>query len=304
MRIVSAVVLAVLLPIAGRAQTCSCAGAPLLGSLEAAATPRGSFQLGITYQRHAINDLVSDSESIDRVDRTRTTDSFLLEVRIGITRSLSATALLPVVTHRRCVDTDLGSDKLTSFGQGDLLLLAKYSPMRASAFSPYESAVGIGVKLPIGASTLRSQGILLSEDMQPGTGAWDGVLWGYAARAIHRSGASRIYSSLSYRRTGTNGREYRFGSELLSVAGFTHQVTPLIGYSVAGRHRWTGPDRRAGSDMPNTGGSWLSVAPTVSLTFTPSVLLRANIEAPIIRDVAGTQFTTSYAASVAVFYTL
>jgi hypothetical protein len=62
-----------------RAQACCTAGVPLLGSLELPATPAGSWQFALTYERNTLRDVVSLTEKLDDDLRRRTVHTAMLE---------------------------------------------------------------------------------------------------------------------------------------------------------------------------------------------------------------------------------
>jgi hypothetical protein len=291
-------------PTHASAQVCSCAGTPLLGSLDDAATPRGDIVFGSTVRHQSIGDLISAGSQITGADRSRTSQSIQLEARVGITRSLSATISAPIVRHRRTVDGVNGTDALTTISQGDLLTFLRFTPLRLSAFMPYELSFGTGLKAPTGASHITSNDILVAEDMQPGTGSWDAVFWSYGARALTRSANARVYLSTTYRRNGTNSRHFRHGNEWQVSTGVLHHFSERVGYSVTTRYRNASRSTRNGSDLTNTGGTWIDLVPGIGVDLTRKLTLIGSTEIPIYRSIKGTQFTTSYAMSFAIYYAM
>ncbi len=289
-----------------QAQTCSCAAAPVLSSLEGAAAPTGRWRFGATYQYHAADDFVVGSKQrSDGTERNRATQSLVLEVGRGIGRGFSATALLPIVRHEREVASPFGgSTGLTTSGTGDVLLMIRYAPFRLYGLSRRGLAFGVGAKAPTGVSGATSGGITVAEDMQPGSGAWDGVLWARGSTAINRGGTLSAFATASYRYSGRNDREYRFGTVSLLSAGFVHHLTGWLAYTAVARYRHARADARSGASIPNTGGDWVYVVPGVSVRPLPEMAIRASVDLPVYRHIRGAQFTTSIAAALAVAYTM
>jgi hypothetical protein len=81
------------------AQTCSCAGAPLLGSQSAGASGAGNLLIGATYEFNQIADLYSGSTQLSERSVERNTQSALFEVNYGITDrfSVSGTSIFRIL---------------------------------------------------------------------------------------------------------------------------------------------------------------------------------------------------------------
>jgi hypothetical protein len=75
-------------------------------------------------------------------------------------------------------------------------------------------------------------------------------------------------------------------------------------FSFVARFRHTAPDKFGGADLPNTGGSWISLVPGLNIKVTDELTVRASGQFPVYRELTGTQLTTTYTASVTVFYVI
>jgi hypothetical protein len=303
----SALILCLVPGIPVEAQTCSCGGAPLLNSLEIASTPARSWHLGLTYEHHAINDFVHSNEPLDYNSGRRTTNSALLGINYGLTDRWSISALTALVRRERkiaAVDEYARGDLLRVRGVGDALFLLKYTPWRRAGYPSGEAALGAGFKAPLGSSGVTSNGIAVSEDMQPGTGSWDGIIWGTVSRGLSERLPLAAFASLSYRRTGVNERDYRFGDDLIFSPGLSYQPAGPLTWSVIARYRWAGRDRRAASEITNTGGRWFYLVPGVNFGLSNGLSFRLVVQVPVYRKLNGFQLTTSYSASLAAFYVI
>ena len=305
------VVLAVsLIPIGkpiANAQTCGCAEAPLMSSLDTPATAAGSWQFGLTYQYNSIDVVVSGSKELKDRFSERSSRTLLLETSYGFSPAWSVTAMIAAVEHERRNKATGGASSdhvVRTRGVGDGLVLLKYNVTGLRTGSPRELTLGGGLKLPLGRTDLTSQGIILAEDMQPGTGSWDGIFWGYASQGSFPTATSDIFLSASYRLTGTSDREYRFGNEFITNIGVRHRPWSSFDYSLAVRYRRTEANRRSGSEIPNTGGKWIYFAPGLNVRLSDNLSLRFSGQIPIDRDLNGTQLTNSLTASVSLFYLL
>ncbi len=296
------------LPQISHAQTCSCAGAPLLGSQSFGTTESGNLVIGLTHEYNDISSLYSGSTFLDDSNTSRLTNSTLLEVNYGITRRISVSATFSYVNKNRVTGRlTQNPDEVTTRGIGDGILLLKYTLKEHSLASQYSLAVGSGFKAPLGTTSLRNNGFLMNADMQPGTGAWDAVFWSFASASFVPHTNFSVYLLNSFRLTGTNERfgendEYRFGNEWITMIGTGNSFTDQLGYSLSFRFRYTTSDRRNNQQMPNTGGSWLMINPALTYDLFDQLSFRLSGNIPIYQHLEGTQPTTSYTASLSVFY--
>jgi hypothetical protein len=293
-------------------QACCSAGTPLLSSLELPSTSAGTLQLALTYEYNTLRDVLSGSSTLNDDSRRRTTHSLLLETSYGFTSFLTASVLLTVVQQERSIRSsfDGGESFLQTRGVGDAIVLLKYDLIRANIINQLDVSIGAGAKIPLGRSNLTTDGILLPADMQPGTGAWDGILWGYVSQGFVPTLPLNVFASASYRYTGSNARYgsnqegYTFANELVANLGVGFRTDTELDFSLVIRFRQTTSDRFAGSDIPNTGGRWLSAVPGINIKVLDNLAVRASGQIPVYRNLDGTQLTTSYTASVTVFYNL
>ncbi len=290
------------------AQTCSCAGAPLLGSQSFGTTSSGNLIVGLTHEYNDISSLYSGNRPLDDSNTSRATNSTLLEVNYGISRRLSVSGTFSFVNKNRVTGRQTSNpDDITTTGIGDGIFLLKYVLKESSLASQYQISLGSGVKAPFGTTSLRQNGFLMNADMQPGSGAWDAVLWSFASVSFVPHTDFSFYTLNSLRITSTNERfgendDYRFGNEWMSVVGTGNSLTDQLGYSLSFRLRHTTSDQRNEQKMPNTGGTWLMVNPAVSLDLFEQVTFRLSGNIPLYQYLEGTQPTTSYTAALSVFY--
>lgn len=290
------------------AQTCSCAGAPLLGSQSYGTTESGNIELGITQEYNDISSLYAESTYLDDQNSSRATYSTLLEVNYGITRRMSLSGTFSYVNKNRVTGLQTNNpEDITTRGIGDGMLLMKYVLKESSLASQYQIALGAGTKAPIGSTSLRQNDLLLNADMQPGSGAWDAVLWSYVSTSFVPRTNLSLYAVNTVRVTGTNNRfgendQYRFGNEWISVLGAGNSITDEFGYSLAVSLRYTTQDQRNEQEMPNTGGTWLMINPSLAYSLTDQLFFRVGAKIPAYQYLKGTQPTTSYALSLSAFF--
>jgi hypothetical protein len=284
-----------------QASTCSCASVPLLGAMQPASPEQNQWFLGTTYEFHDVSDLVAGSSTIpDQTGRERTSQALIVEASRGLSAKWSVSALLSAVEHERRISgvTDKAS------GLGDGIVMLKYSPMTISVFSANTLSFGAGARVPIGPNDeTRDSGLTLPEDLQPSTGAFGGLLWGYYSRALNESRGAQVYVSTSYAFNGENDRNYQFGESWVVNVGSSYQTMSPWGFSLNLLYRNADRDQRASVDIPNTGGEWLDVIPAVQYHVTESMALKASVKLPVHRNLNDAlQFTTKYAVRVSLQY--
>ena len=294
---------------AALSQTCSCAGAPLLGTQSAGASGAGNLLMGVTYEFNQITNLYTGSEQITNDSADRHTQSVLFEVNYGLTDRLSASGTFSYVRKQRTSGIGIpgANQTSTTAGIGDGIALLRYTLLPQSLWNRYHVAIGGGVKVPLGSTTLNNpNGLRFNADMQPGTGAWDGVFW--SSVGMHLLPFSTINFSFtnSYRRTGTNSRfvegdEYRFGNEFISILGVSDTVTDRISYKLNARYRSASSDQRNNTIQPNTGGKWVTLIPDLYITTSDRTSIKLSGQIPIYQELNGLQPSTTYALSASFF---
>ena len=294
------------------AQTCSCAGAPLLGSQSSGASGAGNLLVGITYEFNQITRLYSGSDQLVNDSAERSTQSTLIEINYGITDRLSLSGTISYVDKQRIsgLTNPQGTQLSQTSGIGDGMILLRYNVLQQSLWNRYHLAVGGGLKAPFGSTSFRNNsGLLFNSDMQPGTGAWDGVFWSQASIALIPFTSANLTLITSFRLTGTNERfnqadNYQFGNELVSALTVSDGITERFGYRLGLRYRSTTPDELNNVSQPNTGGKWVFLHPELSFALSDRFSIGAGGQLPLWQFLKGTQPTTTFAASASLFINL
>jgi len=291
------------------AQTCSCAGAPLISSQSISSAAKGNLLVGLTYQYNEISELYSGTSKLDNRSVVRNTQSTLVEVNYGLTNrlTLSGTATFVQKFRKTGLQNPGNEESLTTRGIGDGLFMLKYVLHRNTMREQYQLALGGGVKVPFGRNSLTQNGLALNADMQPGTGAWDWVGWSYFSKTFAPATTINLFWYNSYRLTGEDerfgsGDNYEFGNELVSTAGVTNSITDRLSYIMMVRYRSTSSDELNGAKLPNTGGQWVSLRPALTFKLNSQITVRAAGQLPVYQHLNGTQPTTSYTLSGSIFY--
>ena len=298
--IISSVMLLSFIPLPTLAQTCSCAAVPILGSMQLASPKSNQWFLGTTYDFHDASELVAGSSTVpDRTGRNRTSQALIVELSRGLSEKWSFSAMLSAVDHYR----EVNGFKASASGLGDAIAMIKYSPRTISLYSDTALSFGIGTRIPIGVDDATRLGVDLAEDMQPSTGAYAGMVWGYWAKALNDSKGARIYVGASYTQNGDNKRDYSFGQDTTVTIGGAYQTQTPWGFNLELLYRKADRDQRDSVDIPNTGGVWLDIAPAVQYHVTESLALKAAATIPVARNLNDQlQFSTKYAFRLSMSY--
>lgn len=293
-----------------KAQTCSCAGAPLLSSQSSGASSAGNLLFGFTYEYHDISDVYNGTTRLREETVSRSTQSTLFEISYGLTDRLSVSGTFSFVNKVRNTGLHLpgGGETVTANGIGDGVIHLRYIIVQQSLWNRYQFSVGGGIKTPFGSTSLTNNGFAMNADMQPGTGAWDGVLWANTAVSLLPFSTANLSLIASYRQTGTNSRftdndNYRFGNELILNLGVGNRLfTDKLSYQLSARYRSTSSDQLNGVTQVNTGGNWFSLIPAINYRLSEKITTSLSVRIPIQHNLSGTQPTTSYAISGSIFF--
>ncbi|MDJ0653168.1 MAG: transporter [Xanthomonadales bacterium] len=282
--------------------TCSCAGTPLLTAIDTSAREKGQLFISYVTEDHRISDLVSGSRDVrDETGRDRESFSQVVSASYALTDRWAVSALVSHIEHRRTIRSSQLGETRTS-GIGDSVILARYTPIVITPFNRHEWALGLGLRIPSADDDL-ADGFILSEDMQPSTGARGTILWTGYTYAFNQAATVVFNATANYTDNQSNDRQYAFGDEVSLFAGVGHNMGPRFSYSVGLRYRRTDADSRGKFDIPNTGGEWLDFVPAVQWSLTDRLDLGLSGRIPIARDLNGAlQFTTSYSYGFSLSY--
>lgn len=281
-------------------QTCCSGGVPLSNNLGLPNEGGGVLTVSLNYDYNNLNTLNAGTEKLDDGARQRITNSILLGLGYAFTDRLSLETMLTWVNQTRTI-TQFGNENFTeTSGIGDAVVLGKYA--LPSLLGPmWQLNVGAGVKIPFGRSDiLTDQGIQLTADLQPGSGAWDMLGWISISRPLGFRPSATLSGSLTHRFTGINGSylndtaTYEFGDETQVNIGYVDQLFALGKIMRPGlvfKYRKARQDKIDDSEIPNTGGEWIFVRPEVGIALHQDIVLNFRVELPLYSYVQGTQLT-------------
>lgn len=284
-------------------QTCCSGGIPLSNNLGLPNAGAGNFQLGLNYDFNNLNTLSSGKDKLDDDSRRRITHSALLNFGYSITDKLAIEALFTWVNQRRAINQFGNTDLQQTTGMGDAVFLAKYDiPNIAGKNSSL--TLGTGAKIPLGSFTeVDDSGITYIADLQPGSGAWDMILFGSISKNFDFRPTATFSGRVIGRFTGENkdyldsASIYQYGNELQAFIGVSDQIlmfNTITSPGITFKYRRAKKDIIDGNALDNTGGNWLFVVPSIGVQLTPKILFQTKAELPLIGNVDGTQLTPTY----------
>lgn len=285
------------------AQGCCTAGTSSLGGVERSVIGQNSLSVMVDYDYNYLGSAYDGRNKIrDPLNRTASVSYFTLQMEYGISEKVSVLGIINYTLRERNVTyTSASSNTLqpvtfTGKGLGDLILIGKYEVATPTLISPFALAIGGGVKLPTGDFRKENNGTRLAIDLQPGTGAIDGLLWAYSSYNLIRMGLS-VYGNLLYRYSGANLEGYKIGDELIVVIGADYYFTDYLSFTLQSRSRFANADYAERRSLPSTGGTNHDLYLYLNY-FEGNSSLRIYTQIPLYRNVRGIQLTVSQVLGV------
>ncbi|MFT6807327.1 MAG: hypothetical protein ACJA01_000547 [Saprospiraceae bacterium] len=288
------------------AQTCCSGGVPVNSNLGFQSSDKGGVQLSLSADFNILKTLKSGSRKLDDNDRLRSTQSYILRGAYSISKRWTIEGFLPIVRQTRRITTSSGAfDREETSGVGDPVLLGIYNVIQKA----FVLRVGAGPQFPLGAyNKLGSRGLLLFEDLQPGSGAWDMIFLASAEYSLFSRPSSLLYLNAIMSQTGINKNSrggtqaYEFGNDVQVIAGYSDQLligNQILSPGVALRYRYADRDEVNQIKLPGTGGSFVFARISNSIPF-PQLKssLAVNLEVPIWNKINETQLTPSFGINV------
>ncbi len=287
--------------IKSEAQCCS-GGVPMSGNLGMPSADIGTVQLALNYDFNKLSRFQAGRDKLNTNEFSRESNSILFEVGYTFTERLSADIFLSWVRQKR--NNKLADVVDKTSGIGDASVLVKYKVLSSLN-------VGLGIKAPLGASDFStSNGVALPLDLQPGSGAWDQILWAnWSVPAKFIREATTFSATSTFRLAGKNDSffitTYEVGNEFILNTNLSDRFvigSLIFDPSIGINYRHQGTDTTFEFDNPNSGGNFIFINPGVSYQITPDLSYQANAAIPIYRDVGGTQVSPTFRFNTGIFY--
>ncbi len=291
-------------------QSCCSGGVPISGNLGLPISENNTWQFSLSYDINVLRTLKDGSNYLDDQSRERITQSALFQFGYSFSNRFSADGFLSYVKQERTINQFGNTDYTTTNGIGDMAVLIKYTLTKPSS-DKFIFTIAAGPKMPTGRSDfVRDDGIPLNADLQPGSGSWDGLFWGngiynFDFRRTFNISTTAIFSTKGKNNQYLGAETYQFGNELQILFSINDNFmlgSQMLGTSVLFRYRKALTDRFNDKFVPNTGGQWIFLAPTISYNFSQKFAINALFEIPIFSEVDGTQLSPTYRGNIGVFF--
>ncbi len=281
-------------------QACCSGGVPISNMIGVRPAEIHHLTIRGTYDGNYLNSFFTGSDKLNENIVSRYSQTVFIQGIYGITERLSINALMNWVHHKRTVTSaysDGSSTKVSGFG--DAILLGQYKLIKFNEASIYLTG---GIKIPTGKSDVKDEnGILMAADLQPGTGSWDMIAGaGFVKSHFIRPGMSFTSTFISKLNTYSeryNGQQnYKYGNDFQFLLGITDSFfmkSMLLNPGLLVRFWHTTPDKIEDSLFPNTGGTWIYLAPSVNFQFTDMISIFGSTEIPVYQKLTGSQLSTT-----------
>ncbi len=291
-------------------QTCCSGGVPLSSNLGLPAGEKGALQLAFTYDLNILETLKTGRQTLADDARSRRTHSTIFEIGYSWSERFSVDGFFAFVKQERIINQFGNRNLATTSGIGDAVLLFKY---KAWASEDKESLlqIGLGPKIPLGASDKRNSiGLTFNADLQPGSGAWDAVLFAQFSTVLKKRPSMSFLTTTTYGLKGKNKayfdvQTYQFGNEFQLAMGLSDRILLgkyIIDPSILFQFRKQAPDRIDEENLPSTGGNWIFMNPSLAYWPTPDLSINVGIALPLFASITGTQVTPTVRFTTGVFY--
>lgn len=286
-------------------QACCSSGTPIVGNIALPPANNGQWAVALTFDYNNLNDLYSGTEKVDEDFRLRQTTAVIFETSYGISDLFAVNVLGSFVSQERTISSSIpeqNDNYIKAAGLGDAAVLATYRPIRSSILNPFSLDIGFGVKMPLGQSDAKSNGILLPIDLQPGTGSWDFIFRTNAFYTFKPINGFDFFGTVVYRANGENQQNFSIGNEILLFGGGAYRFGDYVRLLAQLNYRRAGKNKQDGEIIEITGGEWGNFLPGIEFYLSDYLGTRLTGTIPIYHNLNGIQLTTTYSYSVSIFY--
>jgi hypothetical protein len=283
-------------------QTCCSGGVPVSANLGFASADQGTVIMSANVDFNILKSLYTGSRSLEDNLRKRTTTSYLFRASYSLSNRAAIEGFFSVVRQTREIYTNQSStDFESTFGLGNPVFLLIYNVIQDG----FTWRIGAGPQIPLGASDRKNDmGLFLVEDLQPGSGSWDIILFSSFEFPLRARPSGLFYLNSLISQNGTNpdsrggNQSYKFGNDIQVIGGYGDQVlianqiiTPGIGL----RYRTAGRDRIDGFPNSGTGGKFIFLRVSNGMALPRDMgNFILNVELPIYIHVNETQLAPTF----------
>jgi hypothetical protein len=283
---------------------------PISNNLGLPLSDAKTIQLSLSYDLNKLNTLKEGNKKLDDDSRRRLTHSVLFQSGYVFNKKWSAELFMSFIRQERIINQFGNTTRTTAKGLGDAVVLLKYKLIFGDN-KKINWLIGAGPKIPSGSSDRKDKNdIALNADLQPGSGAWDAIIWtqvskNFKARPSLTWSATGSYSFKGKNNDYLGSQVYQFGDELILIGGIADQFasgTFLWGSSLQTVFRYAYQDENNGEKTPGTGGSWVFVRPGLTIKPGKSKTINISASVPAYSWLKDTQLTPTIRYNAAFYY--
>ncbi|MEM8528112.1 MAG: hypothetical protein AAGG68_25945 [Bacteroidota bacterium] len=292
-------------------QACCSGGVPVSSNLGLPVSSSNVLQFSLSHDFSALNTLKTGTTTQKSRERERTTQSILLELGYAFSDRFSVDGFFAYLQQDRLIH--FSNDLTRTRGIGDAVFLFKYNLIIGDFTN---LTFGIGPKLPLGATDHLSENspIPPALDLQSGSGAWDGLLWGQWSQSLSFRPSLNFVSTLIYSYRGVNNeyqcqngrcQTYQFGQDVQAMFGLSDRLywrKSIFDASLLFRYRFVAQDLFNDAPRPSTGGNFLLLSPNITYWVNPKFSINATVELPIYSKVRDTQVAPTYRFNFGIYH--
>jgi hypothetical protein len=210
-----------------------------------------------------------------------------IRISYSILENLSFALDTPFQMRRITTSRFDGISRDKSSGLGDMELSSVWMQnIWSNDGTFYSAGISMALKLPTGDNKITAAGERIDEHLQAGTGAFD---WQLGTALSRVTCASRYFTSLYYRRNGTNDFKYHYGNAMLFNFGGQWPITDRLAGVVQINGRYAARDLDNKIETDNTGGWVTYITPGLRIFITDLVAISSYVQIPAYQKLYGNQ---------------
>lgn len=193
----------------------------------------------------------------------------------------------------------VGQQQFLGQGLADVELYLKYNVFHSKK-DVLNITLSGGAKLPTGPYALRVDNVILSRDVQPGTGAYSGVFIFYALLKPFKNKKYSIMFNSRNDYNGANPQGFQYGVANTNTISSSLKVYKDLSMVIMLRNENKDCDRINGARMFSSCSYRVFASPGILLNTSHDLSFALYGDVPVYQYYAGTQLAGKYAFSVAV----
>lgn len=281
------------------AQGCCGKNSLPFSALERGLQTPGKLNFSISYEYQSLTkSYLGTDPYADPLNTKSYQNSINLSAEYGISNRFSFSTFVPFHLNKNYLRFTLQNTRYKidrdASGVGDAVLLLK-TRIWGGTIKRSELSIGAGIKIPSGKYKIQDEYGFLPVTLQPGSGAWDGVLWGFYSSIFSNF---NTFATGFYRITSTNSLGYRLGNEALVNLGGGYSFTQTWAGIVQLNFRNVESDLWNGNKVSRSGGTWLNLMPGINFSANRVLSSQFLFTVPVYRNVLGQQITPTFGVSL------